>query len=115
MKYTIKNPLNSPYNVAGEEGQVHIPARGEVTEPFTDMQIHAIRATGYFTVTEAGKKRDPLDHDGDGRKGGAAEPVSNPYTLPEPVNETAESEPITETASDVPPAPRRGRPRKNKD
>ena len=114
MKYTIKNPLNSPYNVAGEEGQVHIPARGEVTAPFTDMQIHAIRATGYFTVTEAGKKRDPLDHDGDGVRGGF-------NTSPEPVNETAEGEHIaksaveTETAPDVPLAPRRGRPRKNKE
>lgn len=113
MKHTIKNPLNSPYNVAGEEGQVHIPARGEVTASFTNMQIHAIRATGYFTVTEAGK-RDPLDHDDDGRKGGF-------NTSPEPVKETAENEPIaksvveTETASDVPLAPRRGRPRKNKE
>jgi len=57
MKYTIKNPLNSPYSVAGEDGQVHIPARDEVTADFTDMQILAIKATGYFEVTEV--KRGP--------------------------------------------------------
>lgn len=114
MKYTIKNPLNSPYNIAGEDGQIHVPARGEVTAGFTDMQIHAVRAVGYFTVAEAGK-RDPLDHDGDGVKGGFVN------TSAEPVKETAEIEHVampaveTETASDVPQAPRRGRPRKNKD
>lgn len=76
MKYTIKNPLASPYNVTGEDGQVHVPARGEVTADFTEMQIHQIRSVGYFQIEEAKRgpgrpPKDPLDHDGDGRKGGA--------------------------------------------
>ena len=87
MKYTIKNPLNSPYSVAGEKGQVHVPARGEVTDDFSDMQIQAIRDVGYFEVSEGAAKRDPLDHDGDGERGGFVQ---------------------SET-------PRRGRPPKNKD
>ena len=95
MKYTIKNPLNSPYAIDGEHGRVHVPARGEVTDNFTDMQIHAIRATGYFVITDD-VKRDPLDHDGDGRKGGVA---------PDDDREQTETDQ---------PAPRpRGRPRKD--
>lgn len=50
MKYTIKNPLNSPYNVPSENGQVHIPARGTATGDFTEIQIQQIRAVGYFSV-----------------------------------------------------------------
>ncbi len=102
MKYTIKNPLNSPYNVTGENGQVHVPARGEVTDEFSDMQIQAIRSVGYFEVSESGqKKRDPLDHDGDGVKGGF---VQESNTSDEPIKES----PKTEHAEPK----RRGRPPK---
>lgn len=103
MKYTIKNPLNSPYNVTGEDGQVHVPARGEVTAEFSDMQIQAIRSVGYFEVSEGGsKKRDPLDHDGDGVKGGFVQEVNAPD---EPVKEPAENEHVEPK--------RRGRPRRD--
>lgn len=102
MKYTIKNPLNSPYEIDGENGRVHVPAQGQVTDDFTDMQIHAIRAVGYFVVEEGKAKRDPLDHDDDGKKGG--------FVKDEP-SETSVVE--SETASDDTKPRPRGRPRKD--
>lgn len=87
MKYTIKNLTNSPYTVPGANGPVHVPARGGATGDFDALQIAAIRDVGYFEVSEGAAKRDPLDHDGDGERGGFVQ---------------------SET-------PRRGRPPKNKD
>jgi len=61
MKYTIKNPLNSPYPITSEKGQEIVPARGEITSDFTEIQIQPIKAVGYFEVTESTGKREVED------------------------------------------------------
>lgn len=68
MKYTIKNLIGSPYNVPTAEGVVHIPAHGEVTAEFDAVSLRLIKSMEIFDVSDF---RDPLDHDGDGKKGGS--------------------------------------------
>lgn len=71
--YTVKNAgyLDKAFRVydgfkvvvAGEDAEV------TTTEPLTDEQIEAL-ARDKVKVTEK-KAKDPLDHDGDGKKGGS--------------------------------------------
>ena len=69
----IKNLTNSPYDIVDAEGKkVHLPARGEIETSVHAMHLPLYRSIGYFQITETGEKpADPLDHDGDGEKGGS--------------------------------------------
>lgn len=78
MKHTVKNLINSPYDVITVDGPERIPARGEMTAEFDERSLAIMRQMGYFKISEVGAdrtaaepERDPLDHDGDGRKGGS--------------------------------------------
>lgn len=71
---TIKNLTNSPYPVVLADGSKTIlPARGTLEGvDVHPMHLPLYRAIGYFQITDGEtKKLHPLDHDGDGRKGGS--------------------------------------------
>lgn len=68
--YKIENLLNAPYDLIDADGQkVRIGARGTVETTLHPLHEGLYRAVGYFKITDG--KVDPLDHDGDGKKGGA--------------------------------------------
>lgn len=71
---TIKNLTNSPYLVVLADGSKEmLPARGALENVEVHPQhLPLYRSIGYFQITEGEtKKSDPLDHDGDGKKGGS--------------------------------------------
>lgn len=66
---TIKNRTNSPYQIRLADGTTDmLPARGELTADVCPQHLPLYRALGYFEIVEV---VDPLDHDGDGKKGGS--------------------------------------------
>lgn len=65
-KLTIRNLMNSPYDL---EGGVHLPAMGEASGDFSEEYAAALRVAPGVEILE-GAATDPLDHDGDGKKGG---------------------------------------------
>lgn len=76
---TIKNLTNSPHPIVLADGtKAILPARGRLE----NVEVHplyltAYRSLGYFQITESETKvADPLDHDGDGKKGGS-QPASD--------------------------------------
>ena len=70
--YNVKNgsSIGKAFKVDGGHQVIDAGASGEVTttSPLTEEQIEAYVADG-VKVT---KGKDPLDHDNDGKKGGAA-------------------------------------------
>ena len=68
---TVKNLTNSPYDLQSTKGPVRLPAFGEVSGEFTDDYLSLLEASLAVQVTAGGPAADPLDHDGDGRKGGS--------------------------------------------
>lgn len=73
--YTVKNgsSIGKAFKVEGGHQVIEAGKDGEVTttSPLTEEQIDAYAADG-VKVVEAKGKRDALDHDNDGKKGGAA-------------------------------------------
>lgn len=67
---TVKNLTNSPYDLQTTKGFVRLPAFGEVSGDFTGDYLQLLEASMAVKVI-ASPARDPLDHDGDGRKGGS--------------------------------------------
>lgn len=63
-RLTVINLTNSPFDL---EGGFRLPAMGRVTEDFSDDYAALLRASPGVQVADS----DPLDHDGDGRKGGS--------------------------------------------
>lgn len=70
MKYTIKNLIGSPYNVPTAKGVVHIPAHGSANVELDEHALYLVKSMHIFELSEVAE-RDPLDHDGDGKKGGS--------------------------------------------
>lgn len=68
---TVKNLTPSPYDIQTVDGFERLPAYGEVTAEFTGDYLHLLEASMAVQVLDAPSKPDPLDHDGDGKKGGA--------------------------------------------
>jgi len=69
---TIKNMTNSPYPVVLADGsRTMLPARGTLENVDVHPQhLQLYRSIGYFQISEAeAGPKDPLDHDGDGKKG----------------------------------------------
>ena len=62
----VKNLTNSPYDLQGKGGLIRLPAFGEVEGAFADDYLSLLEASNAVRII------DPLDHDGDGRKGGSA-------------------------------------------
>jgi len=65
---TIRNLTKSPYDLRSVDGIVRLPALGDVTAEF---------AADYLAILEKSRTvevLDPLDHDGDGKKGGSLKP-----------------------------------------
>lgn len=91
MKHTIKNLINSPYDVVTVDGLKRIEARGELTDEFDERALMMIRQIGYFQISEA----DALVSD------------VKVNTLSESVNKSAETEHVTEPIKRGP-----GRPKK---
>lgn len=75
--YTVKNgsSIGKAFKVDGGHKVIEAGKAGEVitTSPLTEEQIDAYAADG-VKVVEVKGKRDPLDHDADGKKGGSAAP-----------------------------------------
>lgn len=97
MKHTIKNLTNGPQSLRGVDGPLVIGPLETLTDEFDPLWLASAKQVRYLEVTE----KDPLDHDGDGIRGGAVAPVNND---PEPESDAPDE-----------PAKRRGRPPKNKD
>lgn len=57
MKATIKNLVNSPYDIKLVGGKVaRLPARGEITVDVDPFHMPLYRALGYFQITEGKPK-----------------------------------------------------------
>jgi hypothetical protein len=65
-RLTVTNLTNSPFDL---EGGARLPAMGSVTGEFSEDYAALLRGAPGTRVEVA---TDPLDHDGDGRKGGSA-------------------------------------------
>ncbi|ACI55700.1 hypothetical protein Rleg2_2426 [Rhizobium leguminosarum bv. trifolii WSM2304] len=75
---TVKNLTASPYDLETTAGFARLPAFGELTRPtkdepgeFTGDYLQLLEASMAVQVLDAPSKPHPLDHDGDGRKGGS--------------------------------------------
>lgn len=69
--YKIENLLNSPYDLIDADGQkVRIGPRETIETTLHPLHEGLYRAVKYFRI-EGAVAKDPLDHDGDGKKGGA--------------------------------------------
>ena len=53
MKHTVKNLINSPYDVITVDGPQRIPARGELTAEFDERSLAIMKQMGYFQISEA--------------------------------------------------------------
>ncbi|WLS01737.1 hypothetical protein [Shinella oryzae] len=68
---TVKNLTNSPYDLPTVDGFVRLPAFGEVCGDFTGDYLQLLKASLAVELLDDPGKPDPLDHDGDGNKGGS--------------------------------------------
>lgn len=73
MTVTIKNLSGIPFDVATLNGPAILPANGEIEADLSAFELEVMRQSPTVQVIEgkAEKKPDPLDHDGDGGKGGS--------------------------------------------
>lgn len=68
----IRNLTNSPYDLQSTDGPVRLPAFGEVEGEFAGAYVELLAASRAVEIVDGEPvKRDPLDHDGDGRRGGS--------------------------------------------
>jgi hypothetical protein len=86
--HKIKNLTNSPFDLQATTGKVLLPAFGEVEAEF---------ATDYLAMLRKARTVDviphPLDHDGDGVRGGAKAPP--PAKAEAPAKKPAAKKPRT--------------------
>lgn len=72
MPFTLKNLSGFPLDVPTTSGPVILPAYGEVIAELGALDAEVMRQSPYVEISEGvAVKRDPLDHDGDGKKGGS--------------------------------------------
>lgn len=72
MTYTLKSLASFPLDIPTLSGPVVLPAGGEVIAELGALDAEVLLHSPYVEMTEGGtKKTDPLDHDGDGKKGGS--------------------------------------------
>jgi hypothetical protein len=77
--HKIKNLTNSPFDLNTVDGKVVLPAFGEIEADFDPGYLQMLRKARTVEVSD-----HPLDHDGDGKKGGVkpAEPKPAPVKKP---------------------------------
>lgn len=63
MKHTVKNLINSPYDVITVDGPQRIPARGELTAEFDERALAIMRQMGYFQISEAADVKPAPRHE----------------------------------------------------
>lgn len=63
----LTNYTAGPKGVHALQGLVYIDAGTSLDVEISDEELASAKATGWFS-----KPKDPLDHDEDGKKGGAA-------------------------------------------
>lgn len=68
MKITNISP--GPRGINTVDGQRIINVGETVEAELSEAELEGSKETGWFKIEAAGK-RDPLDHDGDGKKGGS--------------------------------------------
>lgn len=75
MTVTVKNLTNSPFDLPTPSGFIRLPAFGEVSGEFSGDYLQVLRHSMAVEVIddadETPAKADPIDHDGDGVKGGS--------------------------------------------
>lgn len=71
--HKIKNLTNSPFDLQATTGKVLLPALGEVEADFAPDYLQMLRKARTVDVMP-----HPLDHDDNGKKGGAKAPVETP-------------------------------------
>lgn len=64
--HKVRNLTNSPFDLNTTTGKVVLPAFGEVEADFEPNYLQMLRQARTVDVID-----HPLDHDGDGRKGGS--------------------------------------------
>lgn len=72
MAYRIKNLSSVPFDVPTLTGPVILPALGEITAELSAYEAEVIRHSPHAEIAD-----DPLDHDGDGKKGGSKAPTGD--------------------------------------
>ena len=75
--HKIKNLTNSPFDLNTVDGKVVLPAFGEIEADFDPGYLQMLRKARTVDVID-----HPLDHDGDGKKGGAKPAVETPAPAP---------------------------------
>lgn len=79
MSYTLKNTSGFPLDVPTLSGPVILPAYGEVIADLGAFNAEVMRQSPYVELSEGGTvKRDPLDHDENGKKGGSLPKAARP-------------------------------------
>lgn len=72
MAFRLKNLSGFPFDIPTPSGPAILPAQGEITTDLGPLEAEVMRQSPYIEIEEGGAKAaDPLDHDGDGRKGGS--------------------------------------------
>ena len=74
MPHIIKNLSGYPLDISTANGPVLLPANGEVSATLGAYDADVLRHSPWVTISEAvaeKPKADPLDHDGDGKRGGS--------------------------------------------
>lgn len=78
MKYTVKNNSSAPHDLMTIKGRVAVLAGSSVEVELAPEVVPVYDSVPFFDViaaksaeNKATNHRDPLDHDGDGRKGGS--------------------------------------------
>lgn len=72
MSHVIKNLSGYPLDISTANGPLLLPAHGEVSATLGAYDADVLRNSPWVSISEApASKADPLDHDGDGKKGGA--------------------------------------------
>ena len=72
MLHKLKNLSGFPLDVATLSGPMILPAYGEIPAADLDaLELAVMQESPYVEVSEARHKTGPLDHDGDGKKGGS--------------------------------------------
>lgn len=76
----VKNITDGPKIINGEPNVVLQAGEERDDLVISDAELASARGTGWFEIDGS---IDPLDHDGDGKKGGARQPVGDTATVDE--------------------------------
>lgn len=66
--HEIENLANSPQDLETLDGIKRLPAMGTLKAKFDPAYLAALESSGMYDVSAA---KDPLDHDGNGKRGGS--------------------------------------------